>query len=160
MVYRSGCPWSCWISRHLWANQQPHWLQWVLAQAWAACFLNFWESGESGESGRCPSCTSDDGLDMIGPYWDHIGPIPLAGAPLSKRNAGVSVLGCAIAMVAVGGCAQAGYGWDKVIMSFQFFAEVTNYEDDAVLIRTCASTCITGSTCIICQYVCFMYLSM
>mmetsp|Transcript_63832 Transcript_63832/g.118656 ORF Transcript_63832/g.118656 Transcript_63832/m.118656 type:complete len:144 (+) Transcript_63832:79-510(+) len=28
------------------------------------------------------------------------------GAPLSKRNAGVSVLGCAIAMVAVGGCAQ------------------------------------------------------
>mmetsp|Transcript_44627 Transcript_44627/g.138129 ORF Transcript_44627/g.138129 Transcript_44627/m.138129 type:complete len:117 (-) Transcript_44627:7-357(-) len=26
--------------------------------------------------------------------------------PLSKRNAGVSVLGCAIAMVAVGGCAQ------------------------------------------------------
>eukprot|EP00419_Tripos_fusus_P005624 CAMPEP_0172673186 /NCGR_PEP_ID=MMETSP1074-20121228/11996_1 /TAXON_ID=2916 /ORGANISM="Ceratium fusus, Strain PA161109" /LENGTH=139 /DNA_ID=CAMNT_0013490455 /DNA_START=61 /DNA_END=480 /DNA_ORIENTATION=- len=28
------------------------------------------------------------------------------GAPLCKRNAGVSVLGCAIAMVAVGGCAQ------------------------------------------------------
>merc|ERR1712211_163259 len=28
------------------------------------------------------------------------------GAPLQKRNAGVSVLGCAIAMVAVGGCAQ------------------------------------------------------
>merc|ERR1712078_836040 len=28
------------------------------------------------------------------------------GAPLAKRNAGVSVLGCAIAMVAVGGCAQ------------------------------------------------------
>eukprot|EP00929_Paragymnodinium_shiwhaense_P012063 TRINITY_DN11869_c0_g4_i1.p2 TRINITY_DN11869_c0_g4~~TRINITY_DN11869_c0_g4_i1.p2 ORF type:complete len:132 (+),score=26.06 TRINITY_DN11869_c0_g4_i1:79-474(+) len=28
------------------------------------------------------------------------------GAPMSKRNAGVSVLGCAIAMVAVGGCAQ------------------------------------------------------
>eukprot|EP00927_Polykrikos_kofoidii_P022210 TRINITY_DN2078_c0_g1_i1.p1 TRINITY_DN2078_c0_g1~~TRINITY_DN2078_c0_g1_i1.p1 ORF type:complete len:139 (+),score=13.58 TRINITY_DN2078_c0_g1_i1:69-485(+) len=28
------------------------------------------------------------------------------GAPLSKRHAGVSVLGCAIAMVAVGGCAQ------------------------------------------------------
>merc|ERR1711972_881855 len=28
------------------------------------------------------------------------------GAPTSKRNAGVSVLGCAIAMVAVGGCAQ------------------------------------------------------
>merc|ERR1712227_600974 len=28
------------------------------------------------------------------------------GAPSSKRNAGVSVLGCAIAMVAVGGCAQ------------------------------------------------------
>merc|ERR1712150_445391 len=27
-------------------------------------------------------------------------------APLTKRNAGVSVLGCAIAMVAVGGCAQ------------------------------------------------------
>mmetsp|Transcript_84030 Transcript_84030/g.132697 ORF Transcript_84030/g.132697 Transcript_84030/m.132697 type:complete len:132 (+) Transcript_84030:65-460(+) len=26
--------------------------------------------------------------------------------PLSKRNAGVSVLGCAITMVAVGGCAQ------------------------------------------------------
>mmetsp|Transcript_99713 Transcript_99713/g.319992 ORF Transcript_99713/g.319992 Transcript_99713/m.319992 type:complete len:129 (-) Transcript_99713:242-628(-) len=26
--------------------------------------------------------------------------------PLGKRNAGVSVLGCAIAMVAVGGCAQ------------------------------------------------------
>ena len=30
------------------------------------------------------------------------------GAPLSKRHAGVSVLGCAIAMVAVGGCAQVG----------------------------------------------------
>mmetsp|Transcript_89022 Transcript_89022/g.256674 ORF Transcript_89022/g.256674 Transcript_89022/m.256674 type:complete len:130 (+) Transcript_89022:82-471(+) len=28
------------------------------------------------------------------------------GAPIAKRNAGVSVLGCAIAMVAVGGCAQ------------------------------------------------------
>merc|ERR1719499_2729719 len=28
------------------------------------------------------------------------------GAPLVKRHAGVSVLGCAIAMVAVGGCAQ------------------------------------------------------
>lgn len=28
------------------------------------------------------------------------------GAPASSRNAGVSVLGCAIAMVAVGGCAQ------------------------------------------------------
>merc|ERR1711879_762413 len=28
------------------------------------------------------------------------------GAPTSKRHAGVSVLGCAIAMVAVGGCAQ------------------------------------------------------
>eukprot|EP00441_Pelagodinium_beii_P041565 CAMPEP_0197646998 /NCGR_PEP_ID=MMETSP1338-20131121/23975_1 /TAXON_ID=43686 ORGANISM="Pelagodinium beii, Strain RCC1491" /NCGR_SAMPLE_ID=MMETSP1338 /ASSEMBLY_ACC=CAM_ASM_000754 /LENGTH=113 /DNA_ID=CAMNT_0043220691 /DNA_START=117 /DNA_END=458 /DNA_ORIENTATION=+ len=27
-------------------------------------------------------------------------------APLTKRHAGVSVLGCAIAMVAVGGCAQ------------------------------------------------------
>mmetsp|Transcript_29841 Transcript_29841/g.67677 ORF Transcript_29841/g.67677 Transcript_29841/m.67677 type:complete len:140 (-) Transcript_29841:54-473(-) len=31
---------------------------------------------------------------------------PGLGAPLAKRNAGVSVLGCAIAMVAVGGCAQ------------------------------------------------------
>jgi len=28
------------------------------------------------------------------------------GAPFAKRHAGVSVLGCAIAMVAVGGCAQ------------------------------------------------------
>mmetsp|Transcript_3811 Transcript_3811/g.7618 ORF Transcript_3811/g.7618 Transcript_3811/m.7618 type:complete len:137 (+) Transcript_3811:98-508(+) len=28
------------------------------------------------------------------------------GQPLTKRHAGVSVLGCAIAMVAVGGCAQ------------------------------------------------------
>eukprot|EP00933_Yihiella_yeosuensis_P014153 TRINITY_DN1278_c0_g4_i1.p2 TRINITY_DN1278_c0_g4~~TRINITY_DN1278_c0_g4_i1.p2 ORF type:complete len:134 (+),score=34.53 TRINITY_DN1278_c0_g4_i1:79-480(+) len=28
------------------------------------------------------------------------------GEALTKRNAGVSVLGCAIAMVAVGGCAQ------------------------------------------------------
>merc|ERR1719160_1116605 len=28
------------------------------------------------------------------------------GEPLTKRNAGVSVLGCAITMVAVGGCAQ------------------------------------------------------
>merc|ERR1712050_752468 len=28
------------------------------------------------------------------------------GEPVSKRHAGVSVLGCAIAMVAVGGCAQ------------------------------------------------------
>merc|ERR1712113_582478 len=35
-------------------------------------------------------------------------PIGLSGLgePLSKRNAGVSVLGCAIAMVAVGGCVQ------------------------------------------------------
>ena len=33
-----------------------------------------------------------------------------SGAPLSKRHAGVSVLGCAIAMVAVGGCAQAACG--------------------------------------------------
>mmetsp|Transcript_29237 Transcript_29237/g.77965 ORF Transcript_29237/g.77965 Transcript_29237/m.77965 type:complete len:127 (+) Transcript_29237:89-469(+) len=32
--------------------------------------------------------------------------LPALGAPLSKRHAGVSVLGCAIAMVAVGGCAQ------------------------------------------------------
>mmetsp|Transcript_14103 Transcript_14103/g.33183 ORF Transcript_14103/g.33183 Transcript_14103/m.33183 type:complete len:132 (+) Transcript_14103:68-463(+) len=32
--------------------------------------------------------------------------LPGLGAPLSKRHAGVSVLGCAIAMVAVGGCAQ------------------------------------------------------
>eukprot|EP00929_Paragymnodinium_shiwhaense_P039837 TRINITY_DN2086_c0_g2_i1.p1 TRINITY_DN2086_c0_g2~~TRINITY_DN2086_c0_g2_i1.p1 ORF type:complete len:131 (-),score=35.90 TRINITY_DN2086_c0_g2_i1:120-512(-) len=32
--------------------------------------------------------------------------LPGLGAPLTKRNAGVSVLGCAIAMVAVGGCAQ------------------------------------------------------
>eukprot|EP00448_Togula_jolla_P029463 CAMPEP_0170621962 /NCGR_PEP_ID=MMETSP0224-20130122/28875_1 /TAXON_ID=285029 /ORGANISM="Togula jolla, Strain CCCM 725" /LENGTH=131 /DNA_ID=CAMNT_0010948245 /DNA_START=56 /DNA_END=447 /DNA_ORIENTATION=- len=28
------------------------------------------------------------------------------GAPMMKRHAGVSVLGCGIAMVAVGGCAQ------------------------------------------------------
>merc|ERR1711971_922645 len=28
------------------------------------------------------------------------------GEPLAKRHAGVSVLGCAVAMVAVGGCAQ------------------------------------------------------
>merc|ERR1712139_96046 len=28
------------------------------------------------------------------------------GAPITKRHAGVSVLGCAITMVAVGGCAQ------------------------------------------------------
>ena len=38
------------------------------------------------------------------------GPLALSapglGAPLTKRHAGVSVLGCAIAMVAVGGCAQ------------------------------------------------------
>merc|ERR1712096_492719 len=33
-------------------------------------------------------------------------PVVGLGAPLAKRNAGVSVLGCAIAMVAVGGCAQ------------------------------------------------------
>uniref|UniRef100_A0A7S1FIL4 V-ATPase proteolipid subunit C-like domain-containing protein n=1 Tax=Noctiluca scintillans TaxID=2966 RepID=A0A7S1FIL4_NOCSC len=33
-------------------------------------------------------------------------PVATLGAPLSQRNAGVSVLGCAIAMVAVGGCAQ------------------------------------------------------
>merc|ERR1711916_226159 len=33
-------------------------------------------------------------------------PVVTLGAPLSQRNAGVSVLGCAIAMVAVGGCAQ------------------------------------------------------
>eukprot|EP00929_Paragymnodinium_shiwhaense_P039841 TRINITY_DN2086_c0_g3_i1.p2 TRINITY_DN2086_c0_g3~~TRINITY_DN2086_c0_g3_i1.p2 ORF type:complete len:132 (-),score=31.62 TRINITY_DN2086_c0_g3_i1:206-601(-) len=35
-----------------------------------------------------------------------VAPVAGLGAPLSKRNAGVSVLGCAIAMVAVGGCAQ------------------------------------------------------
>merc|ERR1712164_208419 len=33
-------------------------------------------------------------------------PLVGLGAPLTKRNAGVSVLGCAIAMVAIGGCAQ------------------------------------------------------
>eukprot|EP00448_Togula_jolla_P031306 CAMPEP_0170624732 /NCGR_PEP_ID=MMETSP0224-20130122/30383_1 /TAXON_ID=285029 /ORGANISM="Togula jolla, Strain CCCM 725" /LENGTH=142 /DNA_ID=CAMNT_0010951261 /DNA_START=73 /DNA_END=501 /DNA_ORIENTATION=- len=31
---------------------------------------------------------------------------PGLGAPMGKRHAGVSVLGCGIAMVAVGGCAQ------------------------------------------------------
>mmetsp|Transcript_32261 Transcript_32261/g.58984 ORF Transcript_32261/g.58984 Transcript_32261/m.58984 type:complete len:143 (-) Transcript_32261:80-508(-) len=36
---------------------------------------------------------------------DTIAPMGL-GAPIGARNAGVSVLGCAIAMVAVGGCAQ------------------------------------------------------
>eukprot|EP00403_Amphidinium_massartii_P047105 CAMPEP_0178459888 /NCGR_PEP_ID=MMETSP0689_2-20121128/48385_1 /TAXON_ID=160604 /ORGANISM="Amphidinium massartii, Strain CS-259" /LENGTH=146 /DNA_ID=CAMNT_0020086425 /DNA_START=103 /DNA_END=543 /DNA_ORIENTATION=- len=36
---------------------------------------------------------------------EKLSPLGL-GAPLSKRHAGVSVLGCAIAMVAVGGCAQ------------------------------------------------------
>ena len=36
-------------------------------------------------------------------------------------------------MVAVGGCAQAGYGWDKVITRFQFFAvEVTKWQSDRV----------------------------
>merc|ERR1712216_858391 len=35
-----------------------------------------------------------------------VAPVTGLGAPLAKRNAGVSVLGCAIAMVAVGGCAQ------------------------------------------------------
>merc|ERR1719343_1820012 len=37
---------------------------------------------------------------------DNFAPVVGLGAPLSKRHAGVSVLGCAIAMVAVGGCAQ------------------------------------------------------
>merc|ERR1712230_88517 len=40
--------------------------------------------------------------DMKQPLAQEVG----LGAPLAKRNAGVSVLGCAIAMVAVGGCAQ------------------------------------------------------
>eukprot|EP00416_Gambierdiscus_australes_P041650 CAMPEP_0171104324 /NCGR_PEP_ID=MMETSP0766_2-20121228/60421_1 /TAXON_ID=439317 /ORGANISM="Gambierdiscus australes, Strain CAWD 149" /LENGTH=120 /DNA_ID=CAMNT_0011564933 /DNA_START=58 /DNA_END=420 /DNA_ORIENTATION=+ len=39
------------------------------------------------------------------PSIKHIVPNGL-GEPMGKRNAGVSVLGCAIAMVAVGGCAQ------------------------------------------------------
>merc|ERR1719160_924314 len=39
------------------------------------------------------------------PMSQKIAPMGL-GAPMTKRNAGVSVLGCAIAMVAVGGCAQ------------------------------------------------------
>eukprot|EP00440_Ansanella_granifera_P062069 gb/GFBE01067292.1/.p1 GENE.gb/GFBE01067292.1/~~gb/GFBE01067292.1/.p1 ORF type:complete len:132 (+),score=28.97 gb/GFBE01067292.1/:1-396(+) len=39
------------------------------------------------------------------PVMTNISEVGL-GAPLGKRNAGVSVLGCAIAMVAVGGCAQ------------------------------------------------------
>merc|ERR1719150_454243 len=32
--------------------------------------------------------------------------VPGMGAPLTKRNAGVATLGCAIAMVGIGGCAQ------------------------------------------------------
>ena len=41
----------------------------------------------------------------------------MPGAPISKRHAGVSVLGCAIAMVAVGGCAQAGVELGEVVVS-------------------------------------------
>eukprot|EP00933_Yihiella_yeosuensis_P066114 TRINITY_DN701_c0_g4_i2.p1 TRINITY_DN701_c0_g4~~TRINITY_DN701_c0_g4_i2.p1 ORF type:complete len:135 (-),score=31.81 TRINITY_DN701_c0_g4_i2:123-527(-) len=43
-----------------------------------------------------------------GPTASSVQPLTLSGLgePLTKRNAGVSVLGCAIAMVAVGGCAQ------------------------------------------------------
>merc|ERR1719384_2917993 len=35
-----------------------------------------------------------------------LGAVPGLGAPLTKRNAGVATLGCAISMVALGGCAQ------------------------------------------------------
>merc|ERR1711971_91247 len=45
------------------------------------------------QSAALPSC---------GPTVEAIG----LAAPSAQRNAGVSVLGCAIAMVAVGGCAQ------------------------------------------------------
>merc|ERR1719160_343935 len=40
------------------------------------------------------------------PASSPLAKIGALGAPATKRNAGVSVLGCAIAMVAVGGCAQ------------------------------------------------------
>merc|ERR1712146_352535 len=44
-----------------------------------------------------------------GPAQSSIAPVLASsglGEPMGKRHAGVSVLGCAIAMVAVGGCAQ------------------------------------------------------
>ena len=92
--------------RHRWANQWPRWLQWALA------------------------CTSESQQQLLQVRRKHNGLLVKVvttcvglmasygfslcwtcfstGAPLSKRNAGVSVLGCAIAMVAVGGCAQVG----------------------------------------------------
>eukprot|EP00448_Togula_jolla_P014366 CAMPEP_0170589272 /NCGR_PEP_ID=MMETSP0224-20130122/11264_1 /TAXON_ID=285029 /ORGANISM="Togula jolla, Strain CCCM 725" /LENGTH=136 /DNA_ID=CAMNT_0010913023 /DNA_START=87 /DNA_END=497 /DNA_ORIENTATION=- len=41
-------------------------------------------------------------MALSSPTFSQVG----LGAPLTKRHAGVSVLGCGIAMVAVGGCAQ------------------------------------------------------
>ena len=49
-----------------------------------------------------PSATSATSASSAG----AVAPVLGLGAPLTKRHAGVSVLGCAIAMVAVGGCAQ------------------------------------------------------
>ncbi|OLP99306.1 ATP synthase F(0) complex subunit C1, mitochondrial [Symbiodinium microadriaticum] len=42
----------------------------------------------------------------------------MRGEPLAKRHAGVSVLGCAIAMVAVGGCAQDLFTYTLIGMGF------------------------------------------
>eukprot|EP00913_Durusdinium_trenchii_P019032 g17886.t2 len=83
------------------------------------CHLKRCNCGTLGFCGpRCPSLQATCGCAAVlcraTPFVDaslsQPAVAPLAsvglGAPLSKRNAGVSVLGCAIAMVAVGGCAQ------------------------------------------------------
>merc|ERR1711971_589031 len=54
-----------------------------------------------------PHSAVDDNKQTPVPTVLRASSIPCGlGAPVMKRHAGVSVLGCAIAMVAVGGCAQ------------------------------------------------------
>merc|ERR1712157_170363 len=58
-----------------------------------------------------PAAASRMALPVVGRATAAVQPSSLLhssglGEPIAKRHAGVSVLGCAIAMVAVGGCAQ------------------------------------------------------
>jgi len=53
-----------------------------------------------------PATTLSTVLTQTQSKVNGLAPTVGLGAPLTKRHAGVSVLGCAIAMVAVGGCAQ------------------------------------------------------
>merc|ERR1712080_362843 len=57
----------------------------------------------------CRTFTSPALRVVSAPVGEKVQMTPMTmglGQPLSKRHAGVSVLGCAITMVAVGGCAQ------------------------------------------------------